>query len=108
MHGAKSNGLSNMVTGNKLRACFAAYIWAPHEILWLKAALTLSCGPRCVAYRDIVELTGRTLKAVQSRAKRAHNEDAIAAAWAADGYYARTVMVPERSCDRLAQLRRAA
>lgn len=77
--------------------------WLPDHILLLRAALTLPHKPRCDAFRDIAVITGRSLKAIQTRAKRIQDEDKIAAAWSTHGYYARTIMVPERSCDRPAR-----
>ncbi len=35
--------------------------WAAHEILWLEAAMSLPVLDRPAAYKDISELTGRSL-----------------------------------------------
>lgn len=42
--------------------------WAPHEILWLEAALTLRMTERMPAYQDIAEMTGRSVRAIQAKA----------------------------------------
>lgn len=39
--------------------------WADHEIEWVEAANTLCREQRKLAYRDIAELTGRTVEAVR-------------------------------------------
>lgn len=44
--------------------------WAAHEMLWLRAAITLPLGPRITAYHDICEMTGRSFRAVQDRANK--------------------------------------
>ena len=84
--------------------------WSPHEILWLEAALGLRVGPRNAAFRDIASMSGRSLKAIRTRAtqvKKAKQEAAVRAAWEAQNV-ARFVMVPERSRRGPANMRRAA
>ena len=42
--------------------------WAPFELEWVKAALTLTRTERLSAYRDISEMTGRSMKSIANRA----------------------------------------
>lgn len=54
--------------------------WAEHEVLWLKAAMTLPRIERWEAFQDISDLTGRTFAAVTYQAQRlecARQEDAL-------------------------------
>lgn len=51
--------------GNQIRLA-----WSDHEILWVKAALTLPRHNRMCAYRDISEMSHRTLGAVQTMARK--------------------------------------
>ena len=77
---------------------YHGHAWAPHEILWLEAALGLRVGPRNAAFRDIASMSGRSLNAVRTRAaqvKKDRQEAAVRAAWSAQNT-ARIVMVPER------------
>lgn len=49
--------------------------WAEHELLWVRAALTLDFKERQNAYRDIAFLTTRTLDQVRRRAKYIKDQD---------------------------------
>lgn len=54
--------------------------WAEHEILWLKAAMTLPRTERWEAFQDISDMTGRTFAAITYQAQRlecARQEDAF-------------------------------
>ena len=42
--------------------------WSAVELLYIRAALTLARTERLSAYRDISELTGRSMKAIANRA----------------------------------------
>ena len=42
--------------------------WSPYQLEWIKAALTLARTERLSAYRDISEMTGRSMKAIANRA----------------------------------------
>ena len=42
--------------------------WQPHEIEWVIAASTLPRNERLRAYRDISDMSGRSIKAIQCRA----------------------------------------
>ena len=42
--------------------------WSDVELLYIRAALTLTRTERLSAYRDISELTGRSMKAIANRA----------------------------------------
>lgn len=42
--------------------------WAPHEVLWIKAALTLPIDQRDDAYRDIAAMSGRSFNSVRAQA----------------------------------------
>jgi hypothetical protein len=42
--------------------------WAPHELEWVIAASALPRNERLAAYRDISDMTGRSIKAVSNRA----------------------------------------
>lgn len=44
------------------------YAWAPHELIWVEAALSLPVTTRVKAFRDIAAMTGRSLLAVEGRA----------------------------------------
>lgn len=43
--------------------------WPEHHLVWVEAALTLDFKDRQQAYRDIAEMTGRSVSAVRDRAK---------------------------------------
>lgn len=74
------------------------YPWAPHEILWIEAALKLSASSRPAAFWDIADMTGRTVDAVETKAylvKKALADAAVQVAWESSvGQIGRRIMVP--------------
>ena len=48
--------------------------WAEHEEIWLKAAMSLDIGERGAAYKDIADMTGRTIQAVHAKVSAIHRE----------------------------------
>lgn len=52
--------------------------YSEHELIWLRAAMTLPRGERISAFRDIAEMTGRPLYAIQCAAYRIHSQDVAA------------------------------
>ena len=61
--------------GNHIRV-----YWAEYEILWVRAAMTLPCAERQEAYRDIADMTGRTLAQVRGYANSVRNREEVARA----------------------------
>ena len=61
--------------GDQVRVGFA-----PHEILWIKAALTLVYHERPAAYRDIAAMSGRSLPVIRRKANEIEGAMIIAAA----------------------------
>ena len=49
--------------------------WAEHELLWIEAALTLPRDERTAAFKDIGEITGRTIQAIRFQARRIRARD---------------------------------
>ncbi len=48
--------------------------WPAHHILWIEAAMSLPIGLRTPAYRDIMELTGRTMQAIEGKVGRIYQD----------------------------------
>ena len=44
--------------------------WSEHELVWLRAAMSLPFGERMAAFRDIADMTGRTTAAVKHQEYR--------------------------------------
>lgn len=61
--------------GDQVRVGFA-----PHEILWIKAALTLVYHERPAAYRDIAAMSGRSIPVIRRKATEIEGKMLIAAA----------------------------
>lgn len=48
--------------------------WRPHEIEWLKAAMTLDKGEHLEAFKDIASLSHRSVNAVRTKAYEVRRE----------------------------------
>lgn len=48
--------------------------WQPHEVLWLKAALTLTAYEFLLACEQISEMSGKTVGAISAKAKAIQRE----------------------------------
>lgn len=56
--------------------------WAPHELLYIEAALTFRASERSSAYQDIADMTGRSLIAIRAKAENMASESRFKAAMA--------------------------
>lgn len=70
--------------------------WLAHEVLWVRAALTLPFHSRRVAFHDIASLTGRPLGAVETYAYRLKAKDKRLKAVVGPSPYERAIRPPVR------------
>lgn len=74
--------------------------WSRHEMLWLRAAISLPQAERMAAFRDISDLTGRPLSAIQDKATRVRQQDRLVAASRLVPAEPRRVVIPYRAATR--------
>lgn len=64
----------------------SATSWRAHQLIWLEAALHLDTQERRQAFREIADLAGKSVKAVQMKAQHIQDQAKAELEWATQAH----------------------